>query len=210
MGSREPVRPSRVLQVERTKGWEGGGWVAPCHRIVRQPLRPEGATMNLDARPSTKRALALAACALLAAACGGRNPAPDDAPAPQLVGTWRFVEFESSSDEIGTIRPDDPGKYTMTLEADGRVAMRLDCNRATGTWTADPPDGESGGFTFGPLAMTRAQCPQPSLDTLIARDAEYVRTYVLRGDRLYLNLMADGGNYVWERVGETGGRRRGR
>ena len=58
--------------------------------------------------------------------------------------------------------------------------------------------------------MTRAQCPQPSLDTLIARDAEYVRTYVLRGDRLYLNLMADGGNYVWERVGETGGRRRGR
>lgn len=148
-------------------------------------------------------ALALAACALLAAACGTREPAPDEASAsaPQLAGTWRFVEFESSSDEIGTIGPDDPVKYTMTLEAGGRVTMRLDCNRATGTWAADPADGESGGFTFGPLAMTRAQCPQPSLDTRIARDAAYVRTYVLRGNRLYLNLMADGGNYVWERAG---------
>jgi len=157
--------------------------------------------MNRISRPYGTRALALAACALLALACGSREPAPDGAPAQPLAGTWRFVEFESSSDEIGTIRPDDPGKYTMTLEAGGRVTMRLDCNRATGTWTADPADGESGSFTFGPLAMTRAQCPQPSLDTRIARDAEYVRTYVLRGDRLYLNLMADGGNYVWERAG---------
>jgi len=147
------------------------------------------------------RALAFATCALLALACGSRGPAPGNASAQPLTGTWRFVEFESSSDEIGTIRPDDPGKYTMTLEAGGRVTMRLDCNRATGTWTADPADGESGSFTFGPLAMTRAQCPPPSLDTRIARDAEYVRTYVLRGDRLHLNLMADGGNYVWERAG---------
>jgi heat shock protein HslJ len=157
-------------------------------------------------RPFTTRAFALATCALLAAACGSRQRAPHDASASissasPLVGTWRFVEFESSSDEIGTIRSDDPGKYTMTLEAGGRVTMRLDCNRATGTWAADPADGESGSFTFGPLALTRAQCPQPSLDTRIARDAEYVRTYVLRGDRLYLNLMADGGNYVWERAG---------
>lgn len=156
--------------------------------------------MNRIPRLYSARALAVAACVLLAAACGSRESPPDDASAQPLAGTWRFVEFESSSDEIGTIRPDDPGKYTMTLEADGRVTMRLDCNRATGTWTADPADGESGSFTFGPLAMTRAQCPQPSLDTRIARDAEYVRTYVLRGDRLYLNLMADGGNYVWERT----------
>lgn len=157
--------------------------------------------MHRISRLRATRALALAACAILAAARGSRDPAPDGAAAPQLVGNWRFVEFESSSDEIGTIRPDDPNKYTMTLGADGRVAMRLDCNRATGTWSADPPDAETGGFTFGPLAMTKARCPQPSLDTWITRDAEYVRTYVLRGDRLYLNLMADGGNYVWERVG---------
>jgi hypothetical protein len=41
------------------------------------------------------------------------------------------------------------------------------------------------------------------MDTQIARDAQYVRTYVLRDGRLYLNLMADGGNYVWERVTST-------
>src|SRR5690606_12631108 len=97
---------------------------------VRRPPPPGGATMHRISRLRATRALALAACAILAAARGSRDPAPDGAAAPQLVGNWRFVEFESSSDEIGTIRPDDPNKYTMTLGADGRVAMRLDCNRA--------------------------------------------------------------------------------
>ena len=39
----------------------------------------------------------------------------------------------------------------------------------------------------------------PSLDERIARDAGYVRSYVLRDDRLYLRLMADAGIWVWER-----------
>jgi len=114
--------------------------------------------------------------------------------------SWRLVEFESSDDQIGTIRPENPDNYTMELLPDGTVAMRLDCNRGTGTWTASEAGAGSGTFEFGPLAVTRAFCPPPSMGDQIARDAEYVRTYVVRGDRLYLNLMADGGNYVWERA----------
>ena len=37
-----------------------------------------------------------------------------------------------------------------------------------------------------------AMCALPSLDTQIACDLAYVRSCVLRGGRLYLNLMADG------------------
>jgi len=70
--------------------------------------------------------------------------------------------------------------------------------KRTGTWTATPTGGDSGSFGFGPLAVTKAFCPPPSLDGQIARHAEYLRSYVLRDGRLYLNLMADGGTYVWE------------
>jgi hypothetical protein len=86
----------------------------------------------------------------------------------------------------------------MRLKEDGTVAMRLNCNQATGTWSAEPSsEGTSGRFTFGPLAATRALCPPPSMDEQIVAHAEYVRSYLLKEGRLYLSLMADGGVYVW-------------
>ena len=117
-----------------------------------------------------------------------------------LGGTeWQLVKFQSMSDEIGIIRLDDASVFTMRLNTDGTVNMRLDCNRANGTWSSSSSDGGDGGtFTFGLLASTRALCPPPNLDERITRDAEYVRSYVLRDERLYLSLMADGGIYVWE------------
>lgn len=116
-----------------------------------------------------------------------------------LAGTWRLVEFQSSDDAIGVVRPDSGAIYTMTLEQDGKVSMQLNCNRAGGTWTATPTNADNGTFGFGPLAMTRAFCPPPSLDTQIARHAQYIRSYVVRDGRLHLSLMADGGIYVWTR-----------
>ena len=115
--------------------------------------------------------------------------------------SWRLVEFQSMDDAIGTMRPEDPSRYTMTLNDDGTVAMQLDCNRASGTWSAEPAaDGTSGGFVFGPLAMTRAFCPPPSMDQSLATQTGFVRSFVLRDGRLYLSLMADGGILVWERA----------
>ena len=109
------------------------------------------------------------------------------------------MEFQSSSDEIGTLVPEDPSLYTMQLQEDGTVSMQLNCNRATGTWSADASeDGQSGSFSFGPIGMTRALCAPPSMDERIAADTEFIRSYVLEDGRLYLSLMADGGIYVWE------------
>ena len=119
-----------------------------------------------------------------------------------LMGTdWRLVEFQSMDDSIGTERPDDPSLYTMQLNSDGSVAMRLNCNRARGTWAAEPSgDGSSGHFEFGPLAMTRALCPPPSMGESIAAQTSFIRSYLLKNGRLYLSLMADGGIYTWEPV----------
>lgn len=122
------------------------------------------------------------------------------AQARPLDGTrWRLVELQSMDDAQGTSRPADPSLYTMHLGADGAVAMRVNCNRATGTWKAEASnDASSGRFEFGPLAGTRALCPPSSLDERLMREASYVRSYLIKDGRLHLSLMADGGIQVWE------------
>jgi len=143
------------------------------------------------------------ACAVLwvgSVLAAGTPPERKVVSAGPLADTeWRLVEFQSMDDAQGTTRPDDPKRYTMQLNGDGTVTMSLNCNRATGTWTAKPAgDGASGQFAFGPLAMTRAFCPPPSMDGQIAAQAGFIRSYLLKDGRLYLSLMADGGTYAWE------------
>jgi len=106
--------------------------------------------------------------------------------ADELKGTqWRLVEFQSMDDATGVKRPMDPSLYTMKLNSDGSVHMHLNCNYANGNWSATPSDdGKSGQFTFGPLAVTRALCPQPSMDEHIAAPAQYIRGYLLKDGRL--------------------------
>ena len=124
---------------------------------------------------------------------------PETLPEALVGTTWRLVEFRSPEDGIGRQRPEDASLYTMSLEPNGVVNMRLDCNRATGTWTATSI-GRS--FGFGALRMTRVVCRQPSLDAQIARHSEFVSSFLLRDGLLYLNLMADGGTYIWEPLRE--------
>ncbi len=148
-----------------------------------------------DAFPVRSVRLAVSAALLLAITGCATTSAP-------LAGTeWQLVHFQSMDDAIGTIRPADPAQFTMRLNADGTVNLRLDCNRANGSWSAESSgDGDSGSFSFGRLAVTRALCPPPNLDERIARDSEYVRTFLLRDGRLHLSLMADAGIYTWEPV----------
>ena len=144
----------------------------------------------------TARRLLASLVVTLLAACA--TPPPSETGANLAGTTWSLVEFRSSDDAIGVVRPTEGREYTMTFGIDGRVTMRLDCNRATGGFTATPGSGEGGSLAFSALAMTRAFCGEQSMDTRIARDAEFVRTYLLREGKLYIDLMADGGTYVWE------------
>ena len=131
----------------------------------------------------------------------GAAPAAASLPAA-LAGTeWRLVEIQSMDDSVGTRRPGDPAKFTMRLNDDNTVNMRLDCNRANGTWSVEPgADPSSGRIAFGPLAATRALCPPPSLDEQMTAQAPYIRGYMLKDGRLSLTLVADGGIWLWEPV----------
>ncbi len=133
--------------------------------------------------------LLFAATALLLAACGTVGGAYTS---PLAGTTWQLAELRAA--DAAVTRPADPARYTLTFGGDGSVAMQLDCNRGTGTWTSEN-DGE---LSITPLAVTRAFCGEASLDTRIAQALRGVRGYNRDGDQLTLTLQ-DGGAQVWTR-----------
>ena len=135
---------------------------------------------------------------------GRSAQAASTGPPSPLAGTeWRLIEIQSMDDAVGTSRPDDPSRYVMRLNGDGTVALRLHCNSTNGTWFAEAgADLFSGRFEFGPLAATRALCPSPSLDERVAKEARYIRSYLLKDGRLHFHCLADGGIQVWEPLAE--------
>jgi len=142
---------------------------------------------------------AIGAC-LLCAACAELPAAPGRMP---LAGTaWQLHGIQSMDDAQGTTRIAEPARFTLRFDAEGRVNLRLDCNRGTGTWRATPSRAGAGSLTFGPIAATRAMCAPPHLDGRIARDLAFVRSYLLKDGKLFLSLMADGGIYEWAPVRE--------
>jgi heat shock protein HslJ len=106
---------------------------------------------------------------------------------PSLVGVvWEWQEFLGGNDQ--QIVPDDPSKYTITFDAEGKFAVRADCNVGRGRYTVDGPSID---MTVGPI--TRAMCPPESHSERFLRDLNDTTSYVFRDGRLYLALMADAG-----------------
>ena len=126
-----------------------------------------------------------------------------DPGAPPFTGTrWQLVSIQSMDDAQGTVRPPEPARYTLEFGADGRVAVRLDCNRGSATWQAQPaaqggPHRASGQLLMGPLATTRAMCSQDSLAPRLTSSWPYVCSYLIEAGHLHLSLMADGGALSW-------------
>jgi para-nitrobenzyl esterase len=112
-----------------------------------------------------------------------------------LGGTsWQLVKFQGGDGAVLT--PDDKSKYTLAFGADGVVSARIDCNRGRGGWKSAGQNQ----LEFGPMAITRAQCPPGSLHDQIVKQLPYVRSYVMKQGQLFLSLMADGGIYEFEPV----------
>jgi para-nitrobenzyl esterase len=124
---------------------------------------------------------------------------PAQGATDSLGGTsWQLVKFHGGDDTILT--PDDKAKYTIAFSTDGRVNVRIDCNRGFGTWKSSGRNQ----LEFGPLAITRAMCPPGSLHDHIVKQWGFVRSYVIKDGRLFLSLMADGGTYEFEPIVDTG------
>lgn len=122
-------------------------------------------------------------------------------PGPTLSGTrWALVQFQSMDDAIGAVVPPSLDRYTLEFGADGRLSMQLDCNRASAGYSTNPQSRTGGSMAIQVGVMTRAMCQPGAMDTRIARDLSRIRSYTLRGDRLFLALEADGGVYEYRRI----------
>lgn len=128
--------------------------------------------------------------------------APATATQPPLAGTsWQLVSIASMDDAQGTTQVPDPTTFTVSFQPDGNATFRIDCNRGNGSWSAIPSDDPaSGALEFGPIAVTRMMCPQPSLDQRVSTALGDVRGYLIKDQQLHMSLMADAGILTWDRT----------
>ena len=135
-------------------------------------------------------ALTLAtSCAIATGAAAAR--ADIKAPRPVAGTHWQLVRIIGLDDQLTL--PDDPSRYTLEFDANGRASLRVDCNRVITTWTSPGP----GRLQFGVLAGTRAVCARSSLAGRVMRELPAVRTYSLRDGHLYLASLDESAS-IWE------------
>ena len=148
-----------------------------------------------------RRVLPAAIAILMLSACAGSAPAPAPLTSGIAGSAWELVEFQSMDDAQGITRPVPGQRYSVQFAADGTASFQLNCNRGAARWTAVPAQGSGEGtLTFGSVALTRAFCPPPSLDTRLAQHLEFVRSYIIHDGVMSMSLMADGGIYRWRRM----------
>lgn len=142
--------------------------------------------------------------AALAATPGLADAAPT-APGALLGSQWRLVSLQQTRDHrAAAARPSAEALYQLQLQPDGRVSMRVNCNRANGRWSAQAGRVVAHGrFSFGPLASTRAFCPPPNLDAALLEQLRTTRAYRLspigHSGKRSLSLISDGAISIWER-----------
>jgi heat shock protein HslJ len=115
--------------------------------------------------------------------------------AGELAGDpWHWVEFSNPVEGPQTI--EQPEQYQATFDTDGTVAIKADCNSASGTYETE---GSSITIEIGP--MTLAMCGPESLSDAFVQNLGAARIYRIEGKDLYLDLFADSGTMRLSRDG---------
>lgn len=137
------------------------------------------------------RPLAAAALAFWLLGCAART---DTLPLEMRSVTWKWTGMTTP---VETITVDAPERYTLAFVEEDRVALRADCNRGGGRYTA----GADRKIAFGPIVLTRMACPPGSLSDRYVREVERATSYFLKNGALFLELPAGAGTMRFERVG---------
>jgi heat shock protein HslJ len=143
----------------------------------------------LSARLALILGLALVSCAT--------HPDGDRAPSrvrtPDAV-TARIWQWERTVTPVETIESPAPDRYTLELAQNGRLLVRADCNRGTGSYQI-----AAGKLSFAPIATTRMACPPGSLDARFLRDLQRASGFFVQDGRLFIELPADSGTLQFRR-----------
>jgi heat shock protein HslJ len=166
----------------------------PAHCHVGLTARDAGSRLTV-----VMLVLALSGCAGTdSAAPAGNAPSymPANATPPtitqdsnEIVGpVWRWQRTQMA-DGSG-VTPGAPERYSVTFAGGGRVDVRADCNRGTGSY-------EVTGSTMKirPATLTKIGCPPDSREAEFVRDLPQVTGYTLRNGELILALPNGGAMY---------------
>jgi heat shock protein HslJ len=128
----------------------------------------------------------LAAIAALFTLAEPRMPSARSAQPPDrsaLTGVvWQWQHTITNTDSVA---PDDPSRYTIEFQSDGRVNVRADCNRGGGTYSVT-----DNRLTFGPIAVTLIGCPAGSLDSQFLRQLDDTGPFATDSGRLFIGLKS--------------------
>jgi heat shock protein HslJ len=112
----------------------------------------------------------------------------------EIVGRqWHWQAYQDTA-ELNDFTVPDADDYKILFNADGTANIQADCNVVGGSYTLD---GASLSISLGPSTM--AFCGEESLDQFYLASLEAVASYVNNEGELFLNLMADAGNMVFDR-----------
>jgi heat shock protein HslJ len=139
--------------------------------------------------------------ALTVGACAATDPGTlalpgaINAPPPQIdlsgdalltYTTWRWQGTLLPNGS--SIVPDTPANYALDFQPGGRVTVRADCNRGSGSYLLNGAQ-----LTFGPLALTKMMCPPGSRDREFLAALATTASQSFEGDDLVLKLAGNGG-----------------
>jgi heat shock protein HslJ len=142
--------------------------------------------------------LTLVVAILLLAACSSGSSADglQEVPVEEIQDiTWEWVELVENNPAAQSVVP-DPENYTLTFSTDGTVAVKVDCNTGSGSYTIDGSKIE-----FGPMALTMAMCPPESLHDQFLMLLGDVDTFGMQDDQLVFTLKDDAGEMRFQNAG---------
>lgn len=99
--------------------------------------------------------------------------------------TWQWTKL---SDPVQQVEIQEPAKYTISFSS-GSLSIKADCNQANGSYTL----GQNGAISITIGGVTRAACPPGSRSDEFLQKLPFVAHYSFQNERLWLELMADGG-----------------
>jgi heat shock protein HslJ len=150
--------------------------VTPTAEIAATAVVTETATAGTPASPTTEQVM-------------GANP---------LVGVvWEWSALLRTKPAAQSVVP-DPASYTIAFSGDGQVAIKADCNNATGTYTLT---NDQLVITVG--GVTRAACPPGSLGDLMLTSLGKVGSYLIDNGDLILRLGDSGDSMLFRNGGPS-------
>ena len=137
----------------------------------------------------------LVALALALSACGAGSSSSDTITG--IVWQWAAMQ-ETAPANLSAVPPADIGKYTITFNTDGSLAIAADCNQVGGTYTTSGSDMK---ITLG--ASTLMACGDASMDSIYLASLDKVSSYAVENGQLQLKFANDGGKMDFQNGGAS-------